>query len=275
MAGFKSKFIFGVLIFWGACSGCVTVYTARGAYHKVRPNESLETIAKRYRSTLQELAEYNNIDDTSEVKVGRSIYIPGVKVSGGFFPLLPDKKEGKRSLARPKVRQKRGEEPTPSAEEPSAEEVASQEKRIYTDHGRFSWPIVGELSSLFGIRRGRKHDGIDIRSPKGTPVHASAPGEVVFSSRMKGYGNLVLIKHEDRFFTVYAHNSANLVKKGKKVKKGDVIAKVGRTGKATGPHLHFEVRDGRRARNPLFFLPKNQYALRAKTDKHKDTGGDE
>lgn len=272
MAGYNKKLIFlGLMLLFG--SGCVTVYTARGAYHKVRPNESLETIAKRYRSTIQELAEYNNIDNTSEIKVGRSIYIPRVKVSGGFFPLLPDKKEVARR--RTKARPKRGEKPAPSHEEKSEEEIASQENRIYTDHGRFAWPIVGNLSSLFGIRRGRKHDGIDIRSPKGTPVHASAGGEVVFASRMKGYGNLVLIRHEDRFFTVYAHNSANLVKKGKKVKKGDVIAKVGRTGKATGPHLHFEVRDGRRARNPLFFLPKNQYALRAKAGNHQDTGGDE
>ena len=73
---------------------------------------------------------------------------------------------------------------------------------------------------------------------------------------MRGYGNLVLLKHGDDFFTVYAHNSVNLVKKGKRVKRGETIAKVGRTGRATGPHLHFEVREGTKARNPLFFLPK-------------------
>lgn len=235
--------------------GCVNVYTARGVYHKMQPGETLASLAERHHSTVQELAELNNIDDLAQVQAGRAIYISGVKVRGGFLPFLE-----RESRKKPK---KEAHE-KPSDETSADEEAVTRSGGIYSDHDRFRWPIEGELSSLYGVRHGRKHDGIDIRAPKGTPVHAAANGEVVFSSKMRGYGNLILVKHDDRFFTVYAHNSANLISKGKKVKKGDIIAKVGKTGKATGPHLHFEVRDGRRARNPLFFLPRNQYAMKAK-----------
>ena len=106
------------------------------------------------------------------------------------------------------------------------------------------------------MRKGRPHDGIDITAPEGAPVRAAASGRVIFSSdEIKSYGNLIIIKHEGRFSTVYAHNQKNLVKEGDFVEKGQTIAKVGRTGRATAPHLHFEVRHGKKPRNPVFFLP--------------------
>lgn len=121
---------------------------------------------------------------------------------------------------------------------------------------RFIWPLDnGIYMSGFGIRRGRRHDGIDIAAKGGTPIKAAADGEVVFSKRMRGYGRLVLIKHKGNYFTAYAHNRSNLVKKGKKVKRGQVIAKVGRSGRATGNHLHFEIRKGQKAMDPLRYLP--------------------
>ena len=126
------------------------------------------------------------------------------------------------------------------------------------------------MTSTFGVRRGRRHDGIDISAKRGTPVQAAANGKVIFSSRLRGYGNLILVKHKDDFFTAYAHNARNLKKKGQTVKKGDVIARVGSTGRASGPHLHFEVRKGNVARNPTFFLPK-QGTVVAK--KEGGTGG--
>lgn len=143
---------------------------------------------------------------------------------------------------------------------------------IEADHGRFSWPVEGEISSLYGVRRGRRHDGVDLRSPRGTPVRAADDGEVVYSKRLRGYGNLILLKHGDGFFTVYAHNAVNLVKKGAQVKRGQMISKVGSTGRATGPHLHFEVREGSKPRNPLFFLPKR--AAVAKALEEAPVGGD-
>ncbi len=121
--------------------------------------------------------------------------------------------------------------------------------------GIFIWPVQGEVSSPFGEREGRPHDGIDIRAPEGTPVEASASGEVVYAGNMSGYGKLIVLKHENDYFTAYAHNSEIDVKEGKKVTQGEVISKVGDTGHATGYHLHFELRQGSTPMDPLLFLP--------------------
>lgn len=270
-----------VLLACGLSAGCAHVYTAHGAYYRVRKGDTIESIAGRYRTTVQDLAEVNNIERPEELKVGSSLYIPGVTPSR-FAAIL--KKEGVpiKSVARgEKVKKgRKGEKAGPETRETgeggeeAAEETAVASSPIKTERGKFVWPIEGEVSSLFGMRRGRRHDGLDIRAKTGTPVYAAAEGEIVYAKRMRGYGNLVLVKHHDDFFTVYAHNSVNLVKVGMKVKKGQMISRVGRTGRATGPHLHFEVREGPKARNPLFFLPKTMYAEKAK-QKGADYGGPE
>ncbi|MBI4373396.1 MAG: peptidoglycan DD-metalloendopeptidase family protein [Deltaproteobacteria bacterium] len=216
-----------------ALVSCADVYTARGVYHRVKAGENLITLSETFQVPLQDLAELNNIEDPGSLKIGEQIFIPGVRAAR-FESSQRRRRKGKASGGSGKVSL-----PT-----------------IETDHGRFAWPLKGELSSTYGVRRGRRHDGIDVRAPRGTPIRASSPGKVVYSRRMQGYGNLILLKHSGNFFTVYAHNSVNLVKKGAKIAKGQVIAKVGSTGRATGPHLHFEVREGRKPRNPLFFLPK-------------------
>lgn len=123
------------------------------------------------------------------------------------------------------------------------------------DSIQFAWPVEGIFFSKFGARRGRHHDGIDISAPAGTPIVAAADGEVVFSGRGKGYGNIIFLSHSDEYITVYAHNRANLVESGDQVKQGEVIAKLGRTGRATGNHLHFEVRHNKVIKDPLSFLP--------------------
>jgi len=119
----------------------------------------------------------------------------------------------------------------------------------------FEWPVEGIFMSKFGPRRGRHHDGIDVSAPAGTPIKAAADGKVIFSGRFCGYGNLILLRHDNDYFTAYAHNRANLVDEGKRVAQGEVIAEVGRTGRTTGNHLHFEVRRGQKAMDPLSFLP--------------------
>ena len=101
------------------------------------------------------------------------------------------------------------------------------------------------------------HDGIDIAAKAGTPIYAAAAGKVVYAdSRLTGYGNLIIIRHSSDMFTAYAHNRNNLVVVGQMVKQGQHIANVGATGRASGPHLHFEVRRGERAVDPLAYLPK-------------------
>ena len=122
----------------------------------------------------------------------------------------------------------------------------------------FIWPIRGRITSPFGIRtlNGRKefHSGIDIGGSLGSNIMAAESGRVSYAGYMRGYGNVIILSHDGGYSTVYAHNSVNLVKKGQYVKKGSVIAKLGRTGNATGPHLHFEIRSGGKPLNPLSFL---------------------
>lgn len=247
---------FGILAL--GLSACTHIYTAHGVYYRLHEGDTLSKIAKDYKVDIQELAEINNIEKDEDLKSRGSIYIPGM-TPNGFSKLLHEKgllakKEKKRTAQE----HKHGKSASPD------KKVVQTDSGIEIDRDRFHWPIVGEISSPYGIRHGRRHDGIDIRSPIGTPIKAAADGEVSYCKRMRGYGNIVLLKHGNDFFTVYAHNSVNLVKQGQKIKQGQVIAKVGRTGRATGPHLHFEVRDGSKPRNPLFFLPKNEFAEKVK-----------
>lgn len=118
------------------------------------------------------------------------------------------------------------------------------------------WPVrTGRLISSFGIRNGVMHDGVDIAAPTGTPVHAAAAGKVIYAGWLRGYGNVLILRHRENYVTVYAHNAVNLVKEGQRVRRGEVIADVGRTGRTARPNLHFEVRHNNVASNPLAYLP--------------------
>jgi murein DD-endopeptidase MepM/ murein hydrolase activator NlpD len=125
---------------------------------------------------------------------------------------------------------------------------------------QFRWPLATVrivVASPFGTRDGRPHEGIDLPAPVGTPVFAAADGHVVYAGNgVRGYGNMVVIRHAGDLLTVYAHNSQLLVGQGRPVRAGDRIALVGQSGRATGPHLHFEVRTGQIPRNPMSFLPE-------------------
>ena len=120
--------------------------------------------------------------------------------------------------------------------------------------GQLRWPVRGPITSQFGLRDGEHHMGIDIAAPRGTVVLAAASGEVLLSDSRQGYGNVVMVRHDDGLVTVYAHHERNLVQAGQRVTVGQVIARVGSTGHATGPHLHFEVRHDKAAQNPLPYL---------------------
>ncbi len=105
------------------------------------------------------------------------------------------------------------------------------------------------------MRHGAMHEGVDLAAPAGTPVMAAASGRVIFVGRMRGYGKIVIVKHPDRYVTVYAHDSTNYVREGQFVSQGQMIGRVGRTGHTTGANLHFEIRYDNVARNPLLYLP--------------------
>jgi murein DD-endopeptidase MepM/ murein hydrolase activator NlpD len=238
------------LLLAGACAPRVAVRPpdwptlSSGVVHEVKKGQTLWRIARAYGVELQELAEANDITDPAQIAVGQKLFVPGAQLLlevppapslvGGGDGAPPPEGAG-RGVARP-------EEPEPPA--PKIERSA-----------RFAWPLKGVLYSRFGVRDGVPHDGIDIAAPEGTEVRAAAPGTVVYAGDRSGYGKLLIVDHADGFVTVYAHNRDNLAGEGDRVGTGQVIARVGRTGNATGPHLHFEVREGARPRNPTFYLP--------------------
>ena len=115
--------------------------------------------------------------------------------------------------------------------------------------------LKGVLYGRYGVRAGHRHDGIDIAAPEGTTVSAAAAGTVIYAGEQTGYGSIVIVRHDGGLVTLYAHNSRLLVDEGARVRRGEPIARVGQTGRTTGPHLHFEVREGTRPRNPLLYLP--------------------
>ncbi|HEY1418501.1 MAG TPA: M23 family metallopeptidase, partial [Myxococcaceae bacterium] len=135
---------------------------------------------------------------------------------------------------------------TPAAKAP----VAS----VRRSSGPLSWPLRGVLYARFG-RKGRSpHDGIDLAAPAGTPVRTAAEGAVLFAGPQQGYGLLVIIEHPHGLVTVYAHNRDLRVRTGQQIREGQVIATVGESGKTSGPHLHFEVRQDGAPVDPLDFL---------------------
>ncbi|HSN14637.1 MAG TPA: M23 family metallopeptidase, partial [Anaeromyxobacteraceae bacterium] len=121
--------------------------------------------------------------------------------------------------------------------------------------GTLAWPLKGVLYGRYGVRERRRHDGIDLAAPEGTPVLAAAAGTVIYAGEQPGYGAIVILRHEGGLVTLYAHNQRLLVKEGERVARGEPIARVGQSGKTSGPHLHFEVREGTRPKNPLLYLP--------------------
>ena len=119
----------------------------------------------------------------------------------------------------------------------------------------FMWPLKGPITSKFGLRGGLRHNGIDIDAKTGDPFKAADNGTVDYTGDMRGYGNVIIIKHDNGYFTVYAHNKKNLVKLKQRVRKGQVIGLVGKSGRTSGSHLHFEIRRGEQPVNPLTYLP--------------------
>jgi murein DD-endopeptidase MepM/ murein hydrolase activator NlpD len=128
--------------------------------------------------------------------------------------------------------------------------------------GALRWPLdAGIVSSEYGERWGKMHKGLDIAADVGEPVYAIADGEVIYAGDgLRGYGNVVIIRHDRKTSSLYAHNSELKVKTGDQVKQGSVVSLLGSTGHSTGPHVHFEIRDGDVAVNPRNVLPKSKLA---------------
>lgn len=240
-------------------SKTVTTYSS----YTVRSGDTLYRIAKRFGLDYRLLAKRNHLAPPYRIFVGQRIYLTSIAPKSKYMPLPKTQASVKppsrthqasRSISKPKPKPRvtRVTKPKPTAK-PSTHSVAS------AGSVHLQWPASGKVTSLFGMRNRRMHDGIDIGAPEEAPVYAAAAGEVVYSdSRLSGYGKLIIIRHSKDMFTAYAHNQRNLVRKGDTVKKGDVVARIGQTGRATGPHLHFEVRRGSTPVDPLSYLPRRK-----------------
>lgn len=192
--------------------------------HVVKPGETLYRIAKQHGSSVSAIAKANGIRDVTRISAGQRLLVP----SGAQAAALP------------------------ASPDHSARRWMASDARGRSDPaGRFIWPVRGRLSSGFGMRGNHHHDGLDITAPRGTPVYAAASGRVIHAdASLAGYGKLIILKHSDRYSTVYAHNDVLLVKVGQFVEQGERIALVGKTGRASSPHLHFEVRYDGQPRDP-------------------------
>lgn len=202
--------------------------------HVVAAGETLYRISVRYGVDPQEIASLNGIDDPRTLAVGRELRLP------------PSARDRDRTAS---SRQGAGQGANPGTASLSVKPPDERAPILL-------WPVKGVLYSRFGKRGATRHDGIDIAAPEGTPIAAAADGEVIFAGSQRGYGNLVILRHEDGLVTIYAHNRENLVKEGARIRQGEVLGKVGRTGRASGPHCHFEVRRGTTPLEPLDYLPR-------------------
>jgi murein DD-endopeptidase MepM/ murein hydrolase activator NlpD len=211
--------------------GALPATPIQGTYHVVRPGENLYRIGKAYGVPYEELARLNNLRDASQILVGQRIFIPGATRELPVGIITPPETASER-LAAPEA---------PSF--PSLDQT-------------FVWPVSGAINSGFGPRGSGFHDGVDIAAPAGTPIRAIESGEVIYSDHMRGYGNMVILRHADGFVSVYAHNERNLVRERQQVSRGETIARVGSTGRVTGPHLHFEIRRDNKALDPLYYMPR-------------------
>ena len=205
-----------------ACAG------PAGLRHRVERGESLYRIAKAYGVSPEELARVNGIEDTGRIDVGQVIVVPRARRALPVGVITPESA--------------RGDRPSPP--------------ELPRGPSPFVWPVeAGVVTSPFGRRGATHHDGIDIGSREGAPVRAARAGRVLYSDHLRGYGNLIILAHDEGYATVYAHVRDDRVRVGSAVRQGDVLALVGQTGKTSGPNLHFEVRKENVARNPLFYLP--------------------
>jgi murein DD-endopeptidase MepM/ murein hydrolase activator NlpD len=203
-------------------------HNVRTAGHTVELGETVYHIAHEYGVSTDTLMTANGLTDPRDLRVGQVLLIPGADIDDTSMP--------------------------PAAA--SAFGVPDPWSVPRADR-QFAWPVTaGVVSSPFGMRNGAMHDGVDIAAPAGTPIYAVDNGTVIFVDRLHGYGNVVIVRHSGGYVTIYGHNQRNLVNDGESVVRGQQIAEMGASGRASGSNLHFEVRFNNQAENPMAYLPQ-------------------
>jgi murein DD-endopeptidase MepM/ murein hydrolase activator NlpD len=230
--------------------------------HIVAPGESLIGISRKYGVPLTTLAKANKIEPYHKVAMGERITIPGHHAQ----PQPQQKQAAAPRIEKPQVAppqtvasippQQNARVATP---EPAAHDTPVKSAEPAGAMPSFRWPVHGRVISQFGAKtNGQSNDGINVAVPEGTPVKATEDGVVAYAgNELKGYGNLVLVRHSNGYVSAYAHASEILVKRGDTIKRGQTIARAGQTGNVTSPQLHFEIRKGSTPVDPTQYLAGN------------------
>ncbi|MCA1434701.1 LysM peptidoglycan-binding domain-containing M23 family metallopeptidase [Bradyrhizobium yuanmingense] len=251
----------------------VAAVAAPPSTHFVNRGDTLASIARKNRISAAELARANGIDPSAKLKLGTKLTVPGAKtaavaapvaaapvaaapVAGTLQPVAAAPAPAtKMATAAAPVQSARLAQATSNVEEKAAETPAKAAEATGA-LPTFRWPVRGKVVTSYGAKtNGKSNDGINLAVPEGTPVKAAEDGVVAYSgNELKGYGNLVLVRHSNGYVTAYAHASELLVKRGDTIKRGQVIAKSGQSGEVASPQLHFEIRKGSSPVDPLQFL---------------------
>jgi len=248
----------------------------RGVYHRVKKGETLWSISHAYHKDILDIVVANKIDNPDLIEIDSVIFIPGAdhpeetaaapakaETTIKKEEAKPEKKLPPPPVAREEKKAPPMKQAVPAVESPPKDRSQQRppekaESKKIADEVRFIWPVKGTVIARFGIQpNGLKHNGIRIAAKEGTPVVASAAGEVMFSSSIKYYGETVIIKHDSSYSTVYTFLKNRRVKVGDRVRRGECIAFVGRPENGDGkPCLNFEIRQNNKPRNPLMLLPQ-------------------
>ncbi|MDA9543370.1 peptidoglycan-binding LysM [Bradyrhizobium sp. CCBAU 45321] len=251
----------------------VAAVAAPPSTHFVNRGDTLASIARKNRISAAELARANGLDPSAKLKLGTKLTVPGAKtaavaapvaaapiaaapVAGTLQPVAAAPAPvTKVATAAAPVQSARLAQATSNVEEKAAETPAKAAEATGA-LPTFRWPVRGKVVTSYGAKtNGKSNDGINLAVPEGTPVKAAEDGVVAYSgNELKGYGNLVLVRHSNGYVTAYAHASELLVKRGDTIKRGQVIAKSGQSGEVASPQLHFEIRKGSSPVDPLQFL---------------------
>ena len=246
---------------------------ASGNVHVVAAGETLMAVSRKYHISLSTLAKANNIQPFTKVSIGDRLTIPGkhVPAQQAKAPQAAKPQAAPQQVAqRPAQTETKVASASPTA--PVATVPATENARVAKEGAvaqesaakaeptgampSFRWPVHGRIISAFGSRtNGAQNDGINLAVPEGTPVKAADDGVVAYSgNELKGYGNLVLVRHSNGYVSAYANASELMVKRGDNVKRGQTIARAGQTGNVSSPQLHFEIRKGSTPVDPSKYL---------------------
>src|ERR1700737_778719 len=249
-------------------SKAVAAASAAPSVHLVNHGDTLLSIARRTHVSVGELAKANHIDRSAKLKLGMKLTVPGAKTAAAAAeapPATVAAAQPAAALAPPATKMAavtgvppqsaRLAQATTKVEETPAE-MPVKAVEATGALPTFRWPVRGKVITSYGAKtNGKANDGINLAVPEGTPVKAAEDGVVAYSgNELKGYGNLVLVRHSNGYVTAYAHASELLVKRGDTIKRGQIIAKSGQSGEVGSPQLHFEIRKGSSPVDPLQFL---------------------